>query len=249
MGLKILIAALVFATSVIAADRVTIGLTEAPKVVRLNSKVTVAFESCGSDIEGNMSCRTEYWDKYVTRAEITISAAALEGVATVGEVVTVHLSGETISLRTNREAPTYFTYTNDQSARGSRGFGGAIDITSTLSLTPHAVVEGLERHAVRNLRVQNGLVTFETSAKAPDQQTRLGVYRSGLFGWDQLKVFTLGEDVAEQVEPYAGGLLHTVAVRDLRQRLRGRTKFSVTRASAPMATLNVTGNAQVVVRY
>lgn len=238
---------LLLSFTALAQDTASFTLTEgsSPFTTRLQTTVEEESEFCTLGEYGT-ECSTSR-NTYKKVGDISISVEPNAAIPHAGEELTVELKGKIFAIRSKQSSNVYFSWESTQTNRRVRN---TIYQTLNVVLKPREVSVDQAKIAFRNFEIKNGVLSYETGVEGEDTKTQLFVARDSLLaGWTWFaKDYDLSQGLAK-VEPFAGGLRHTMRMSDLNLRLRGLMKFSLSRRVSQYGTRAMTQTESVVVRY
>lgn len=238
---------LLFSVAALAQDTASFTLTEgsSPFATKLRTTIVVESESCSMGENGS-DCTT-YRNTYNKVGDISISVEPNAAIPHAGEELTVEYKDNFLAIRSKQSSNVYFSWESTQTNRQVRN---TIYQTINVVLKPREVSVDEAKIAFRNFEIKNGVLSYETGVEGENTKTMLFAARDSFFaGWSWFaKDYDLSQGLAK-VEPFAGGLRHTMKMSDLKLRLRGLMKFSLSRRVSQHGTRDMTQTESVVVRY
>jgi hypothetical protein len=248
MYLNYVLLGMLLSTQVLANPS-RIVLREANNAVslKLSSRVTeTSPDTCTGTEDSTIGCSSSTYVKYLTEASINLTVVDDPAFSVKGEELAVDFLGEELSVKSKTASQTVFLV---EKAVTKKIVGRTHFITFDVRLLPRNVATLSAAIDFANFQVKNGLMSFQTGVSGEEARTRFSARKGSWLGYYETQ--WEGGDITDRlnVEPFAGGLRHTLDVREAGTQLRGRMEFVLLRDAGTTDTRNLLKAQAIRIKY
>ena len=215
------------------SSTIDLRLTDVPQEITLKSEITSQSESCTSSYEYGTSCSTVTDVDFLVQAKVRVSLEQSADLpSAIGQEVSVTLAGARILVDSDPNAELFFEYEIVKKSEETKRYFWR---TTTkffeveLKLRPRKLRDAREALKFQNLKVEDGVLSFQTTIQGPVKiQTGLEVWGKRFLGkrllWDRFF-----KESELTTTPYAGAFLHRVELNKILELNSGEYRFKLYR--------------------